>query len=224
MASWFAGNALTLFRGQPETQPETNKVKAHLVTQPNKFGFRVEDDVYFGGPVTANLHASDTPRGYPDVYVNGEDVTVTVDPLKNAQWVLPHNADRHSFTVHRGALKDHAAVVETQYLQQQQQQYQPSSADNYTPDIAYFDRADKFTPRCTHNSSRGKAAHGARWGKLPTISKMRYDGTLPNTPDFVVEAQVNLENTHLSRTRFFDCSGGDCPVVPPRVPGQMAMF
>ena len=63
----------------------------HIESQQTKFGY-VEDDVYYGGPIKEDLHARDTPRGYPDVYVNGEDVTVTIDPLKNAQWILPDNS------------------------------------------------------------------------------------------------------------------------------------
>ena len=143
--------------------------QSHLF-QETKFG-NFEDDVYYGAAFDPTIHAKDTPRGYPDVYVNGDDVdavTVTIDPLKNAQWILPHNALRHSYSVHRGALKDHASVMRVKHL-----------LDEHTaPPESY---------------------------EVPTsdIDKL----------DFLVEREMWLANTHLDRTRFFDCSrfaGSDC--------------
>ena len=189
-----------LFRGR-QTQD-------HLPPQ-TKFGFVPEDDVYYGGPIHAHLHASDTARGYPDVYVNGEDHTVTIDPLKNAQWILPHNAERHSFTVHRGALKDHAGVMRVAGALDKH----PPPPGVFVPTASEIDAMDKYTPRCTHNSTRGRASHGDRWGKLPTISQGIYNGAFVGKPDWAVDTEVNMERTHGDRTRFFDCHpfpGSDC--------------
>ncbi len=175
----------------------------HIESQPSKFGF-VEDDVYYGGPILAHLHASDTPRGYPDVYVNGEDVTVTIDPLKNAQWNLPHNSERHSFSIHRGALKDHKAVMDTIPLAT----HAGLPAVNFTPHSKQIDAMNKYTPRCADNSTRGPGRHGPNWGKLPVISQGLYQNAFGDTPDWMVERDVNLMSTHFDRRRFFDYGGG----------------
>ena len=186
------------------------QAQQHLEAMQTKFG-TFDDDVYYGGPIKEDLHASDTPRGYPDVYVNGEDVTVTIDPMKNAQWNLAsHKEPRHSFTVHRGALKDHAGVMSTVELLNNCHQNPSCNGPppvNFVPTTAMLDKSDKFTPRCSHNSSRGYAAHGALWGKLPAISQALYSNTLRDVPDWLVEMRVNYENTHGDRRRNFDCGG-----------------
>ncbi|MAH41488.1 MAG: hypothetical protein CMO41_04495 [Verrucomicrobiales bacterium] len=187
-------------------------VQAHLEAPSQgqtKFGY-VQDDVYYGGPITEHLHASATPRDYPDVYVNGEDVTVTVDPLKNAQWLLSGSSERHTYSVHRGALKNHAAVMNTIPLLHNSD----ALPVNFVPTSKMIDSVDKFTPRCTHNSSRGYASH-RNWGKLPAISAGIYNNVFFNVPDFVCDAMVNFSNTHGDRNRAFDCSSvgfpnGDC--------------
>ncbi len=191
-------------------QASGNSAQHHLESQQTKFGL-VEDDVYYGGPVLEHLHSKDTPRGYPDVYVNGEDVTVTVDPLKNAQWMLPHNSERHSFTIHRGALKDHAAVTETVRLINGQ--IEGPIPCNFECVSRMLDRAHKFTPRCTHNSSRGRANHGDNWGRLPVISQSIYSNLLRDIPDWLIEDQLRIANTHADRTRFFDCGSRGFPTV-----------
>lgn len=180
----------------------------HLEAQQTKFGY-VEDDVYYGGPVTESLHAATTPRGYPDVYVNGEDVTVTIDPIKNAQWLLPHNSERHSFTVHRGALKDHASVMRVVGALDK---HEPQPV-NFMPTKRLIDPLHKFTPRCTHNSSRGRAQHGKDWGKLPVISQGIYQNRFSDKPDWMIEAEVIAMNTHADRTRFFDCGTRGFPTA-----------
>lgn len=180
----------------------------HLEKQQTKFGY-VEDDVYYGGPVTKDLHANDAPRGYPDVYVNGEDVTVTVDPLKNAQWLLPHNSERHSFTVHRGALKDHASVMRVAGAVDSHE----AAPVNFLPTRQMIDGLPKFTPRCTHTSSHGRANHGAEWGKLPAISQGIYNNLFADKPDWLIEQEVNFMSTHADRTRFFDCGTRGFPTA-----------
>ena len=200
-----------------------NVTQVHLEHLPNKFSY-VEDQVYYNGPILDAIHASSEARGYPDVYVNGKDAmipTVTVDPLKNAQWMLPHNAERHSFSVHRGALKDHASVMETQRLvdkgatgsySSEAEGLKLEALRHFMPTSKMIDNADKFTPRCTHNSTRGVARHGPGWGKLPIVSQLLYKNLLRDKPDWLVETEVVLANTHASRDRSYDGKKcGPCP-------------
>jgi len=174
-------------------------------------GARFFDDVFYGGPIKEDLHASDTARGYPDVYVNGEDVTVTVDPLKNSQWILPHNADRHASTVHRGALKDHAGVMRVQHTIDRHR----VPEETYRVPTAQIDDLKKYTPRSRAHSTRGRdgAPASANYGELPVIAQALYEDRLPDKLDFLVERETWFANTHGDRTRFFDCSrfaGSDC--------------
>ena len=64
------------------------------------------------------VHASSIPSGFPDVYVNGEDLTITVDPVKNSMWVRDDASGhhRHAYSVARGALKDHRGVMMVQHM------------------------------------------------------------------------------------------------------------
>jgi hypothetical protein len=64
-------------------------------------------------------HAAERTKTYPDVYVNGEDVTVTVDPYgkrgRHATFEMRDDTMfwRHKAAEHRGALKDHRVVMNT---------------------------------------------------------------------------------------------------------------
>jgi len=63
-------------------------------------------------------HAAERAKLYPDVYVNGEDVTVTIDPYgKRGRHSTFEMRDdtmfwRHKAAEHRGALKDHRVVMD----------------------------------------------------------------------------------------------------------------
>ena len=156
-------------------------------------------------------HAKDVPpdgqRGYPDVYVNGDDVdavTVTVDPYKNAQWIRDDShSHRSAATIHRGALKDHAGVMRAVALVDQH----PGPPTTFVPTSTMLNGFDKLTPRCVANSTRGRTPKSGNYGKLPVISKQIWNNALPDVVDWQVEARMWLENTHLSRDRRFDCSG-----------------
>lgn len=170
-----------------------------------------EDLVYFGGPIDPSVHADDTPGDIPDVYVNGEDLTVTVDPIKNLQWVLPHNAERHSFTAKRGALKDHKGVLDTQRLLDDRVRYGGDhfgyeAADNFVPTTGMLDGLPKFSPKCVANSTRGPGMNMNR-GELPAITDAIYKNQLRDVPDWFITEELRMANTHLDRTRFFDIGG-----------------
>lgn len=167
----------------------------------------VEDDVYYGGPIESGKHASAHPKDYPDVYVNGEDVTVTIDPLKNAQWILPGTSARHSFMVHRGKLKDHAGVLRVQHLIDK---HEPAPR-NFEPTYRMLDNSLKYSSRCVVNSSRGSIGplnvyDTMKAGTLPVISEGIYNNVFRDTPDYRVWDDVHLSDTHASRNRAFDCS------------------
>jgi hypothetical protein len=150
-------------------------------------------------------HAHEVPERpeYPDVYVNGEVGTVTIDPIKNSAWIL--NADdRHPHSVHRGALKDHAAVMRTLSLLKQV----PPPEHNVMPTTAEINKLQLFTPHCVANSTRGNMRIGrtGRVGELPTITKLLYENKLPDPLDWQIDAQVQLERRSVLN-RAFDCSG-----------------
>ena len=105
--------------------------------------------------------------------------------------------------MHRGALKDHMGVMR---VIGEIDKHEPAPR-NFMPQKSSIDAIPKFTPRCTHNSSRGLATHGPNWGKLPTISQGIYSNLFMDVPDFIVDRQVVFANTHGDRTRFFDCGG-----------------
>jgi hypothetical protein len=195
-----------------------------------KFGF-VEDAIYWGGAIHKDLHASDTPNGYPDVYVGcdgpcnpherPEGYTVTIDPLKNAMWMLPGHEERHSYSVHRGALKDHAGVVAVARVAGQED---PNAAPerNFVPTSQMLDCAPKYTPGCVQNSTRGFARRDAEGqligydqygiraptsGRLPAISQAIWENKLIDKPDWLVEREQWLRSTHLGRDRRFACEG-----------------
>ena len=142
-------------------------------------------------------------REYPDVYVNGEDVTVTVDPLKNAAWIRDDGTSwRYPQSRHRGALKDHAGVVAAvEALRAPRLEER-----NFEPTVAMINPMLKWSARCIANSTRGRSV-GAKDGKLPVHSKMIYDGTLRGKLDYVVDRDFWFENTHGDRRRTFDCGG-----------------
>lgn len=166
-------------------------------------------------------HAQEVPRvpEYPDVYVNGEDHTVTIDPWKNAHWIRDDShAWRAASTVHRGALKDHQGVIGVQHLVDQHALPQST----FLPTVGMFDREDKFTTKCNGSSTRGRAAYD-RPGELPPISQLIYDNALPDVPDWVVGAEQYAGD----RRRFFDdkgytdvqvCRAKDMCILPPSVP------
>ena len=150
--------------------------------------------------------ASDTPKGFPDVYVNGEDVTVTIDPMKNQHWIRD-GSHRHDVSQMRGAIKDHAGVVRAQKIADKGQYRWFELPQTFVPSSKEIDAMPKLTPRCVANSSRGSVGTEQTRGTLPGISQMIYKNMLADTPDWMVENQTWLANTHLDRNRAFDCTG-----------------
>lgn len=147
---------------------------------------------------------SDKQVGFPDVYVNGEDVTVTVDPVKNSMWIVDE-AERHNQSTRRGALKDHAGVMAVQHL-----------LDKHTREDVYFcprsvhlNGLNKWTPRCIANSSRGgnpgNTGNDTERGKLPIISKLIWENRLADKPDWLTEAEMWASRDR--DRRMFDCRG-----------------
>ena len=177
------------------TEGVTWGVQQHLDSTPqNKFWVDhiAEED--------AKTNAKHIPEGYPDVYVNGEDVTVTVDPIKNNYWIM-HKGYRHAYAQARGALKDHAGVIRVQHYIDK---HHEASAPNFLPTSTHIDALDKFTSKCVRNSTRGDVIP-KNPGKLPPISKMLYDNALLDQPDWVIDAEMWR---FLDRDdRRFDCTG-----------------
>jgi len=165
----------------------------------NKFDVTriAEEDAY--------VNASAIPTGFPDVYVNGEDVTVTVDPVGNAMWVRDAVVGaRHARSVARGALKDHAGVLLVQHLIDDRNLSAPPN--NFIPTSVHLNKANKFSAQCVSNSTRGAVAiKGPNVGKLPIINALHWNGQLADKPDWLVEQEV--WNSRDLTARFFDCRG-----------------
>ena len=139
-------------------------------------------------------HAPHQAGAYPDVYVNDEDVTVTVDPVGNAHWIRDDTM-RHAASVHRGALKNHAGVMHALDVIK----HQGDSRETFIPTSSMLDRLPKLS------SCRTRCALEVRDGTLPVIHERVWKNTLPNNP-YILD-DLRLENGHLSRNRAFDCSG-----------------
>ena len=165
-------------------------------------------------------HAKQIPTGFPDVYVNGEDVTVTVDPVGNSAWIRDDATDRHAETLSRGALKDHKGVVRVAHLIDDTHLIGPPS--NFVPTSTHLDKLDKFTPHCVSNSTRGYVAadkikgyrhpaadprvgKGPNAWKLPVLEAMKWRGQLQDVPDWLTEAM--MWDSRDRDARFFDCRG-----------------
>ena len=103
--------------------------------------------------------AAERSKLYPDVYVNGEDVTVTVDPYgkrgRHATYEMSDDTQfwRHKAAEHRGALKDHRAVVDT--IAKLDAPKNPGMT--FIPTTNQIDKLPKFSPLCVANSTHGKA-------------------------------------------------------------------
>ena len=166
-------------------------------------------------------HAADSIKLHPDVYIGGEDVTVTVDPMKNEKWMRDDSSYwRHKVSENRGALKDHRAVMATVHLLDKHSK--PS--ETFIPTSAMIDKMPKLSPLCVANSTRGRrmgSSQGAgvlypgmagrlveseRWGKLPVVSAQMYDGRLPHDGRYVESRFENAPLTiNRASNRAFDC-------------------
>ena len=130
--------------------------------------------------------------------------------------------------MHRGALKDHAGVVRAARIAGQPD---PNAAPprNYLPTSRDLDNSLKFTPHCNANSTRGwfgklkdmgDRTFGIKYetgeagqmqmkndGRLPVISQAIWQNKLIDKPDWLVDRELHLRQTHLNRDRRFDCTG-----------------
>tara|TARA_B100000579_G_scaffold436656_1_gene463330 strand:+ start:844 stop:1863 length:1020 start_codon:yes stop_codon:yes gene_type:complete len=165
----------------------------------SKLGWMVENE-------SAHAHASHVPSGFPDVYVNGEDVTTTIDPISNSLWITDtSHAKRHMQSVARGKLKDHKGVMDTLHLLSREH---ASKLDTlFVPNSFDLDEALKFTPKCVGNPDQGemRVGRGPDAGQLPTISKMIWKGALSDKPDYLCEQE--MWRSRDVNSRFFDCRG-----------------
>lgn len=154
-------------------------------------------------------HAASVPKtreeqGYPNVYVNGEDLTVTVNPVNKAHtWIRDDSyAFRHPAHMERKAQIDHVAHVTTAALLDRH----PGPPETFVPTTQMIDARPKLTGRCVMNSTRGYVKRTAATS-LPIHSKLIYENRLRDKPSWMVERDLYMENTHLSRNRAFDCDG-----------------
>lgn len=129
-----------------------------------------------------DAHAAERTKTYPDVYVNGEDVTVTVDPYgkrgRHATFEMRDDTMfwRHKAAEHRGALKDHRVVMDTLASLDKDECYvtdangacvvgrRATPLETFIPTSAMIDKMDKLTPRCVANSTWGYAKMGSSRG------------------------------------------------------------
>ena len=155
------------------------------------------------------VHASDLPTGFPYVYVNGEDVTVTVDPVKNQAWVRDDGHNRYALTRLRGQIKDHKGVKAVRHLVDTGQfnAWQAALPRLVQPTSQELDSSLKLSARCISNSTRGRVGKGPRSGQLPIISQMIWKNQFVDVPDWLCEA--GTWNEYRRPNRAFDC-GGAC--------------
>ena len=166
------------------------------------------DTISWGNPVDPATHAKGLTKEYPDVYVNG-DVTVTIDPIKNAHWIRD-TSHRHAASAHRGALKDHAGVMRAMYAIDHPPVTKfsnPYPETTFIPTSAMIDPLPKLTPRCILNSTRGHrgAPSSANYGQLPSHRALIYANALPDR--HIQDVERDVWNEFRTPNRAFDCGG-----------------
>ena len=141
-------------------------------------------------------------REYPDIYVNGCDagiVTKTVDPMKNASWIVDGDG-RHVSSVHRGAIKDHDGVMRALRLLDQHE----APKRTFMPTSKMIDPMHKLSGRARDNPKLGRDNTYADDGELPIYSKMIYENKLPYKLEWLAEREQWLSESHMDRRRFHE--------------------
>jgi len=197
---------------RPPTQQPVYDSSSSEYRSVNRFNLvRLEEEANY-------VNAKGIPDGFPDVYVNGEEGTVTVDPPGFSQWVRDDvYGHRHAITMSRGALLKHEAV-ESLAGNIDRDNYEPPPV-NFIPTSAHLDALPKFSGKSLSNSTRGvhknpvenlrkpwqRGKYGMFATELPIFTKFIYEGRFRDVPDWAIELDQYYAP---DRSRFFDCGGG----------------
>ena len=153
-------------------------------------------------------HAAETPslqQSLPDQWVDWGDHTIQVDPVGNKQWIHDSH-DGHARSEARGRAYD---AREVRHLVGWEQAHSGAAdVEFYAPSTWELDGADKFTSPLGRGcrSWRGVQRDESRYGALPTIEALKYEGRLPNKSTGEIEAEMR-EAERRRAHRIFDRSG-----------------
>ena len=152
--------------------------------------------------------AAETPtlqQAWPDQWVDWGDHTVQVDPVGNKQWIHDSH-DGHARSESRARAFDARDVREL--IGWERDHSGVDALTFYSPTTRELDRADKFTTPIGKGcrSWRGVRRDASRFGELPTIEALKYEGRLLNKSLGDIEAEMR-EAERRQAHRLFDRSG-----------------
>lgn len=167
------------------------------------FNVQVGEDQY-----REQTHTAETPtlrQAWPDQWVSWGDHTVQVDPVGNKQWIHDSH-DGHARSEARGRGFDARDV--RHLIGWEKAHGGVKDIEFYSPDTSELDRADKFSAPLGRGcrSWRGFQRDDSRYGALPTIEALKYEGRLPNKSTGEIEAEIR-EAERRQAHRLFDRSG-----------------
>ena len=152
-------------------------------------------------------HAAVEPtlkQAWPDQWVDWGDHTVTVDPVGNKQWI-DDSHNRHFKTEERARHLDRRDV---QALVGWEKRHNAPQLHFFTPTTCEIDNMCKYSDPQGRGCKwwRGAKRDPSRYGKLPSVSAMLYDNTLPNKGTDIIEAEIR-ESERRHAARLYDRSG-----------------
>ena len=155
-------------------------------------------------------HAAETPSvvSIKDQWLDWGDHTVTVDPVRNKQWI-DDSHDRHYATEERGRALD-TRTLRSLINWEQRNAREPHARTTIMSSLINSLPLYSKAHGCGCNEWRGVARDPSRFGELPTITAMIHEGRFPNKHRGQIEAEIR-EAERTRAARVFDCEPySDC--------------
>lgn len=139
------------------------------------------------------------------VYLPSDDVTITVDPIRDDLWIYDGHERKFDMSRQKGWEYDLNSI---RMGLDWDKAHNSTPIELYMPSTRHLDSLKKFNEpqgsRC--RGWNGQERDPARWGLLPAITQMLYDGKLPNKSAGDIEAEMREAERRLAG-RVFDRSG-----------------
>ena len=150
-------------------------------------------------------HADSNPAVEQKVYLWTDGEPMTVDPIDRDRWITEANGWQHKQSVTRRELLNQEALIQSMPWHLRQQGEVRFSA----PTVGELNAAPKWPIPESFGCRVGM--HGAlrdttRFGKLPVIEQMIYDGSLQNKSKGDIEHEIREAERRHSH-RLFDTNG-----------------
>ena len=134
-------------------------------------------------------------------YLDWGDVTRTLDPMRNQQWIYDSDTFKHGKAVARGLALNHVAFSDLQNWDKSDVNVQPFHVTS-----KMLDDADKMSEPRLGSVWRGYERDTSRFGKLPVITQKIYDNSLPNKSRGDIEHEMR-ESDRRAAGRVYDRTG-----------------